>query len=1739
MATAVEAQAAAEFFGIGIRIRTDRGETVIQCTGKPEMYVAMEHVGSFDSGHYNPLIPREIFDVLYSGSTSAGVEKYHDVSKKGFNPSPNGSDGHVRNAALGADVTPAVAARRVVGPTGNDRPRQPAGAGNLKPVTVGSRPEVPQREKKTLQFGSSRKGIENSDVKGSDGVAKMASTMVMSSETHDNHTRQVANDGVRREMVQNSHALAGLQKTVACTHASGCSDVFICACCYEPADLEKITNINWDHPIKISALESCFPMKVKVSGRSLVGLIDENAECSVIAPLPWLKDERVQIMRGEINVENKIVSVEGIFNPLIQISKEIKTSIPVVVGELPENISIILGKNFLCKFQSSYAAGSDTYSFKLDGYLTVKGRAKLPSEAEWEILKVSEGNIGKLFKIHVAIDTLTLSAVLDLDAVRSVLNTKYCTDRGSLQPVKIKLRTANDSFLPVDGIYNPIIKIGDGKVQHPLVCAALPHDIPLLLGNDFLQKYKANISWEDESITLKIDGKIIRAERIKSPHEINEISDYGTEMVNCVNSKSENEHYAALRCTKSITIQPNHWEMVKGQFEKCVLPAVLSPCAVDGNLEVSSVECLLLDDTTVPVFNCSDEAIVLPPGVIIGHVRPENQNIEPSRLTETNMAELRYAVKNKLIHLDTEKNIESENCNVVSEDKVEPIPSLDGADLSEFQKERLRMLCRKFPEVFSLGMRACAPVPNYVGHLERTHQGTIYRRQWPLSARQKVIARKEIEKFLEVGVVEDGESVVTFPFFIVEKRGSTAENPIGRCLFDCRALNKVLVRPQYRSFTIADILSYCADKTLLCTLDINHYFFNIAVTDESKLLLGFTFEGRSLRWTRLPQGLAVSPPESLMALSKIMRGLEIRYYVDDLILGAKDFDSLLSLLEKLLERLRDLNLCVDPKKATLFRKELPIVGLIVKAGDYVKPNPERFKPLLALKNPKNAAQLKSVLAFFSYHRRYIRNFAVNTQRYQDMCNEKIPFEWTAKDANHIEEMYQYLLSNATLALFHEDLPAKLHCDASSKSLGAMVCQKHGERFKPVAYFSAPIKGTKISWSAFHKECLALYESVKYFENELRLLNKFTVVSDSTSLKYLLTMESPKAPFDKFISFLSQFCFDFEFVKSEKNKVPDALSRLDPPKDSDGMVEIPDSLITKLNDSLVSSVTEMGKERLEPDHSKINKALQNVALSCLPEPVINVNPLAEKIDLSPITSFRGKYYFLSNFYPVTIFYDNRDWPSVEHAFQAAKTENEFEKLEIKNADTALEAKRLDAERKLLETGERKLIEENLWHDDFWGVCVCSKHQGRYGRNVLGQLLCLLRDFKKDFGQLNPNVDDREEMVLVVTRSKAVEQGIKIAPISVQQAALRNIDPKASKQTEPNCSRSSEDDGVADDHSGGNEQGCVTSEAMQQGDLAASKDEKSDSRLIAAEVSKQAEAEMLGWRDEGLLNSERTIKHFSDDYYFLSTYSPSPFSVNGRKYLSVQDALDTNGFHFSKGELAYVSNQKNANSTLEKIRENLEKAALGTAVEFLSVCLAAKFSENPELKQKLIDTKGATLVYLNKCCQNVLGVCACTCCDEDKDIQPLNVLGVELMSLRSNFCREVELLNKSNAMEYVPALLKFIEYQRSDPDLAKIINTFDANGMPTAATESLHGQPHTVSLDAGPQSKSKEFLEYARKNGFRVISAASSAHWSVGRVESQVKRLASTLRFLVDGKMSRLKNWEKGNFPAGYQASVKCS
>lgn len=154
------------------------------------------------------------------------------------------------------------------------------------------------------------------------------------------------------------------------------------------------------------------------------------------------------------------------------------------------------------------------------------------------------------------------------------------------------------------------------------------------------------------------------------------------------------------------------------------------------------------------------------------------------------------------------------------------------------------------------------------------------------------------------------------------------------------------------------------------------------------------------------------------------------------------------------------------------------------------------------------------------------------------------------------------------------------------------------------------------------------------------------------------------------------------------------------------------------------------------------------------------------DVHTIDRFDGtEYGFLSNFYPSPIVMPS--WhpcagvvaPTVEHAFQAAKTENAWEALAIMQAHSPGAAKRMgrrvsirpgwddgrvvvmlallrlkfadDALRDaLLGTGYSLLVEGNTWRDTFWGVYQ------NHGDNVLGRLLMLVRTELRGYG---PEID----------------------------------------------------------------------------------------------------------------------------------------------------------------------------------------------------------------------------------------------------------------------------------------------------------------------------------------------------------------------------------------------------------------
>ena len=141
----------------------------------------------------------------------------------------------------------------------------------------------------------------------------------------------------------------------------------------------------------------------------------------------------------------------------------------------------------------------------------------------------------------------------------------------------------------------------------------------------------------------------------------------------------------------------------------------------------------------------------------------------------------------------------------------------------------------------------------------------------------------------------------------------------------------------------------------------------------------------------------------------------------------------------------------------------------------------------------------------------------------------------------------------------------------------------------------------------------------------------------------------------------------------------------------------------------------------------------------------------------IIAFKGAYRFLSNFHPSPIQYNGLTYPTVEHAYQAAKVLDGVTRAQIRAAATAKDARRLgrayavrsdwdqirvavmedlvrlkftqneSLARQLLATDDARLEEGNWWGDTFWGTV------DGFGENILGKILMRVRDELRECSQ----------------------------------------------------------------------------------------------------------------------------------------------------------------------------------------------------------------------------------------------------------------------------------------------------------------------------------------------------------------------------------------------------------------------
>lgn len=459
-------------------------------------------------------------------------------------------------------------------------------------------------------------------------------------------------------------------------------------------------------------------------------------------------------------------------------------------------------------------------------------------------------------------------------------------------------------------------------------------------------------------------------------------------------------------------------------------------------------------------------------------------------------------------------------------------------DLSEEQKERLKRVVSKFPTFEEKGLG----LTSFETHTIKLLEGAmpIKDKYYPISPAMQEIVYAEIDKMLELNVIEESESAWSNRTTIVRKPGKN------RFCLDARKLNAVTEKDAYPLQNIDGILSRIDQTIFISSVDLKHAFWQIPLDDESKKYTAFTIPGRPLYQFRvMPFGLCNAAQRLCRLMDKVIPARlknNVFVYLDDLLIISDEFDSHMKILEDVSECLTKANLTIGLTKSMFCFKELRYLGFIIGGGE-LKTDPEKVTAIQNIPTPKNPRQVRSFLGTAGWYRRFIKNYASMAAALTDTLKKSTKFTMTPAAEESFHNLKQALTTAPVLK--HPDFTKRffIQCDASESGIGAVLFQKGDEgEENPIAFYSQKLNGCQRNYSVTEKECLAAVMAIKRFRAYVELMS-FTVITDHASLKWLMNMKDLSGRLARWSLQLQTFSFEIEHRRGKDNVVADMLSRM--------------------------------------------------------------------------------------------------------------------------------------------------------------------------------------------------------------------------------------------------------------------------------------------------------------------------------------------------------------------------------------------------------------------------------------------------------------------------------------------------------------------------------------------------------------------------------------------------------------------
>ncbi|GBN22530.1 Transposon Tf2-6 polyprotein, partial [Araneus ventricosus] len=359
----------------------------------------------------------------------------------------------------------------------------------------------------------------------------------------------------------------------------------------------------------------------------------------------------------------------------------------------------------------------------------------------------------------------------------------------------------------------------------------------------------------------------------------------------------------------------------------------------------------------------------------------------------------------------------------------------------------------------------------------------VYQPARRLSFPENQAVNKQIDEWLDQGIVRQSSSEYASPIVLVKKKDGTA-----RLCVDYRKLNRKLVKDRFPLPLIEDVLDKLQDAKVYSTLDLKNGFFHVEVNEDCKHFTSFVVPDGQFEFNKVPFGLSTSPSVFQRYVYSIFRELMrkgiVIIYMDDLIIPAKDEDEGIEKLKKVFEVASKYGLEIKFKKCQFLRRKVEFLGHVVENGT-VRPSVAKTIAVKKFPVPTTVKQIQSFLGLTGYFRKFI--------------------------------------------------PAQ-------QGYGAVLLQEAEDgKLHPVQYMSKKTTPAEEKYSSYELEVLAVVNALRKFRTYL-MGNHFKIITDCSAFQRTMDKKDLVTRIARWALLLEEFDYEIVHRSGQRMQHVDALSR---------------------------------------------------------------------------------------------------------------------------------------------------------------------------------------------------------------------------------------------------------------------------------------------------------------------------------------------------------------------------------------------------------------------------------------------------------------------------------------------------------------------------------------------------------------------------------------------------------------------